>query len=85
MCSQRPRPLLQGIRIEDGGAAIAFWRTYSISLAQSFLLQDAVKVLLVCFISPTWFSKLPCAPGSRAIKLMRICMRGVFNSLLPLL
>ena len=77
----------EGIQLADGSAALAFWRTYLVSLFQSFFVQDVVKVLLFCFISPAFLSnKLPCCrPGGRLFKPARICLRGVFNSILPLL
>ena len=60
----------------------AFWRTFGIALAQSFFIQEVIKVLLICFISPPFFSRI-LRPNTKRAQLVRLCMRAVFNTLRP--
>ena len=55
-----------------------FWRTFMLGVIQAYFLQDVVKILLISFISPAFWSGL-LKPGTRRADGLRMCLRGVFN------
>jgi hypothetical protein len=61
-----------------------FWRTLCIGLAQSFCVQEIFKVLLITLVSPAFFSRI-CRPNTKRAGMVRLCMRSIFNALLPML
>ena len=69
---------------EAGNNSGAFWRTFVLALAQAFLVQDPIKVLLISFVSPPFWSKC-LKPGTKRDQYLRMCMRLTLNSLTPFL
>ena len=47
-------------------------------LVQAFFVQDPIKVTLVAFCSPAFWSGL-LKPGTKRAEIMRMCLRGVTN------
>ena len=55
----------------DGdGIGAAFCRNWFIALAQAFVVQDSIKVLLISFISPAFWSKI-LKPGTKRDQYLR--------------
>jgi hypothetical protein len=79
--------MLRAIDIEHGGIDNVdlggFWRTFILGLVQAYLIQDPIKVLLVSFVSPAFWSGL-LKPGTKRAEGLRMCLRGVFNALIAI-
>ena len=72
---------------DDGGAAFnasGFWRTFVLALTQAYLVQDSVKVLLISFVSPPFWSRV-LKPGSGRAAKLQWCMRAAISGLQAIL
>ena len=54
----------------DIASLSAFWRTFFVALAQAWGVQDLIKVLLISFISPAFWSKI-LKPGTKRDQYLR--------------
>ena len=55
-----------------------------LALAQAFLVQDPIKVLLISFVSPAFWARC-LKPGTKRAEYLRMCLRATLNSITPLL
>ena len=79
--------MLRAIDIEHGGIhkvdLSGFWRTFILGVVQAFFVQDPIKILLVSFVSPAFWSGL-LKPGTKRAEGLRMCLRGVFSALIAI-
>jgi hypothetical protein len=76
--------MLRALDIDEpgGGSLAAFWRTFTLGLVQAFFVQDPIKVLLISFVSPAFWSKC-LKPGTKRDQYLRMCLRATINALTP--
>ena len=68
----------------DVASLSAFWRTFFVALCQAFFIQDPIKVLLISFVSPPFWSTC-LKPGSQRAIVLRACLRAVSGALMSIL
>ena len=62
-----------------------FWRTFMLGIVQAFFVQDTMKVLLIAFISPAFWTEGLLKPGTSRADGVRMCLRGVFSGIIAFL
>jgi hypothetical protein len=72
--------MLRAFDIDGEFNTSGFWRTFVLALLQAYLVQDSIKVLLITFLSPAFWSRI-LKPGSGRAAKLQWCMRSAISGL----